>query len=360
MCASPVGRAIPDRHVEISPGLVELVSASRSEHDVLTAGQALVRVLACGICGTDLHVLHGMRLPPGASYPVRPGHEVCGIVERVARLDDDTEGVAVGDMVVLHPVDPCGHCDMCGSGSEQLCPRGEILGIHRPGGLADYVVWPMHRMVVVRDIAPIEAAVLSDAVATAYRAARLADLSAGGRACVLGAGGVGTHVLQILQILHPSLTLVGVVRSLSSRDRLEAAGFEAEIHDDLLLRRVRERHGSFDAVIDFTGESAAPALGIRLLRAGGTLVLGSVLDGDLNTGPAVAVQSRELTVRGAYASSIDDLRAAVELASTGQLDLSRSVSHVRRLDDVENAFAELEARPAGLVRMVLTTDEAPG
>ena len=107
--------------------------------------------------------------------------------------------------------------------------------------------------------------------------------------------------------------------------------------------------------IDFSGAPEAPAQGIRLLRTGGTLVFGSLLGGTLDLGPAVGLQTRELTVRGVYNSSMSDLREVVALATSGRLDLTHSVSHTAELGDAVEAFRTLADRPSGLVRMVLTT-----
>ncbi|WP_214109381.1 alcohol dehydrogenase catalytic domain-containing protein [Acrocarpospora catenulata] len=355
--AEPTTRAA-GRFVQVRPGVVSLLEEPPGAPiPGLRPGEARVEVIACGICGTDLHLWHGMALPPGVSYPVRPGHEVCG---RVTELAGPAPGVAVGDLVVLHPVAPCRTCETCLRGLEHLCPSGELLGIHRPGGLADHVVWPADRMVVTNGLDPVAASVLADAVATAYRAVRTTDVPADGRLCVIGAGGVGTHVLELMRALRPDVRLAAVVGSANSADRLGAAGFEAETAGADLVRRLRRRWGSFDAVVDFSGTRAAPSQGIRLLRPGGTFLFGSVLDGDLNVGPAVAVQARELTVKGVFASSLEDLRAVVDLALSGRLDLARSVSHVASLDRAEHAFAQLDSRPPGLVRMVLTTGALGG
>ncbi|MFI5436119.1 zinc-binding dehydrogenase [Rhodococcus baikonurensis] len=340
------------RFVEISPGSVAVRRADAPP--VPAPGEALVRVLACGICGTDVSLLHGMALPRGADYPVRPGHEVAG---EIVAVEGPGHEVSVGDLVVLHPLAPCETCAECTSGREHYCTRARVLGIHAPGGLSDRICWPTSRMVVANGLEPTQAAVLADAVATAQRAVTLADLPAGGSLCVLGAGGVGTHVLELLRIADPTATLVAVANSSASTARLEALGFPALQGLDGIVRRLRERFDPFDVVVDFSGQDAAPARGVRLLRPGGTLLFGSVLGGDLNTGNATTVQVRELTVKGVYSATMDDLRQVVALARTGRLDLSRSVSHVADLGDAAEAFALLEQRPPGLVRMVVTTGD---
>src|SRR5688572_12004951 len=224
-----------NRFVQVQPGSVTIRTEPRGQRP-LSRGEARVEVLACGICGTDVHLWHGMRLPPGAEYPVRPGHEVCGRIVEVGEPTAEERGEsgaeevpALGDLVVLHPVRPCGTCSSCAAGFDQLCPRGEILGIHQPGGLADEVIWPTDRMVRIEGVIPTRAAILADAVATAYRAVRVAALSGSPAVCVIGAGGVGTHVLELMGALHPTATVVGVTGTEGSAARLREAGHAAEV-----------------------------------------------------------------------------------------------------------------------------------
>ncbi|MDQ6818234.1 MAG: alcohol dehydrogenase catalytic domain-containing protein, partial [Actinomycetota bacterium] len=140
-------------------------------------GYARVKVLACGVCATDLHLLRGMVLPRGAEYPVRPGHEVAGIVER---LNAKTSAVSEGDLVVLHPLAPCGGCRACLQGEDQRCEAVRALGMHDAGGFAEKVVWPVSRMLRANGLSPAAAALLADAAATAHNALRLARVPPGG------------------------------------------------------------------------------------------------------------------------------------------------------------------------------------
>ena len=337
------------RYVEVSPGRLELRSGEPARP---ADGEVRVRVRACGICGTDLHLLHGMTLPRGAAYPVRPGHEVAGEVVEIAAPGAH---LRVGDQVVLHPLAPCGRCPACTTGRDRNCGNARVLGIHAAGGLADEVIWPASRMVVTHGLEPSSAAILADAVATAYRALRMAGLGPDGTLCVLGAGGVGTHVLELARILHPDVQLIGVVNSPASAERLTGQGFQVELGIDRIGARMRERFGLIDAVVDFSGAAAAPAQATRMLAQGGRLVFGSVLEGTLDVGPAMTIQTKELSITGVYASSLQDLRDVVDLAERPNgLDLASSVTHTAALEDAAQAFAQLESRPPGLVRMVLT------
>jgi propanol-preferring alcohol dehydrogenase len=337
------------RHVLLSPGEVVLMEGPPLE---LEPGAARVHVLACGICGTDLHALHGMVLPRGATYPIRPGHEVAGIVEEIA---DGVEGVSVGDLVALHPLDPCRSCPACLSGDDKRCANIRALGFHVPGGMAQEVVWPADRMVRVSGLRAEEAALLPDAVATAYRALIAGNVADDGALCVIGPGGVGSHVLILARALYPAARLAAVVRSEAAAQRVRALGAVPVIDLERSARRVREAVGTVDAVIDFSGARDAPGEGVKMLRHGGRLVLGGVRDEPLLLGTTMSgIVSRELTVVGIFASSMDDLRAVASLAADGRLDLGESVSRTFPLESAVEAIELAADHPSGsIVRVML-------
>lgn len=350
------------RYVEITPGQVTLREGPPA---ALQPGDARVRVLACGVCGTDLEALRGMVLPRGVDYPLRPGHEIAGVVTELGPALDGTDpptaqSPTVGETVVLHPLAPCRNCEACRRGEEQLCSNVRALGFHAAGGLAEEVVWPTARMVPVRGLPPEQAALLADAVATAFHALTYAEVPTGGVLCVLGAGGLGGQVIRLARVLHPDVTVVAVVRSQATADRVADLGGVAIRGLEGALRGVRDAVGRPDAVIDFTGDETAAGVGLRLLRPGGRLVLGSVVDKPIDLGISVTgITSREIEVRGAYVSTMDELRAVTDLACSGRLDLSDAVSHVLPLERAPEALEIVEAHPPGLQRLVLTPGGNP-
>jgi 2-desacetyl-2-hydroxyethyl bacteriochlorophyllide A dehydrogenase len=335
------------RYVEMDPGAAALREGPEPE---TPPGWARVRSLACGVCATDLHLLRGMVLPRGATYPVRPGHEVAGIVEEVNSGDG---AIRRGDLVVLHPLAPCGHCPGCLRGEDQRCDEVRALGFHDPGGFAEYVVWPVSRMLPANGLEADAAALLADAAATAHNALRLAKLPRGGALCVLGAGGLGMGVLGVARALDPDARLAAVVRSEASADRVHALGVEVHQGMEGAARFLRHSMGRMDAVVDFSGSPEAPAVGVALLRRGGRLVLGSVVDSMLTLELSSAFMAHELQIVGAYASGMDDLEAVIELASDGRLDAGSWVSHRLPLAEFQEAFELAESRPPGTVRVVV-------
>ena len=349
----PVGELIDAsaarlRYLEMRPGSAEIkLEAPRP----LPAGWGRVRVHACGVCGTDLHLFRGMDLPRSASYPVRPGHEVAGSL-----VEGEAPGLAAGAPIVLHPLLPCGACRACLGGAENRCRTARALGIDDPGGLADEVLWPLARMVAVPDLEPDQAAVLADAVASAHHALGVAALPPGGALTVIGAGGVGTHILQLAHLLDPGARLTAVVRSRGTRARLEELGLDLALVEAGAgaAGRVLKATGPQDAVIEFGAAEEAGREGAAMLARGGRLVFGSVSEEALAPATTVsALVTRELQVLGTYTSTLADLAAVAALAAGGRLDLSRSVSHRVPLAEADRALDLLAERPPGMARVVV-------
>jgi 2-desacetyl-2-hydroxyethyl bacteriochlorophyllide A dehydrogenase len=337
---------VRNRFIELEPRTVELREEERPQPQ---PGWVRVNVSACGICGTDLHLFEGMP-ERGWSYPVRPGHEVAGV------LTTDVDGIRAGEQVVLHPLIPCGSCQACTSGLENLCRAAPTMGFNANGGLADEIIWPVGRMVAVPGIAPEQAAILADAGASAYHALRLAVVPRGGALTVLGAGGVGTHILQIARALDPDAKLTAVVRSEATANRLRALDLGLELVDGLSDSRARvvAASGPQDAVIEYGAGADACREALPMLKRGGRFVVGSMEDRPLELSTTLAIlATRGLHVLGSMGSTLEDLRRAVELATSGRLDLSTSVTHTRPLTDTATALALLQQRPPGLVRVVV-------
>jgi D-arabinose 1-dehydrogenase-like Zn-dependent alcohol dehydrogenase len=288
-----------------------------------------------------------MDLPRGASYPIRPGHEVADILE-----EGEREDLPTGTQVVLHPLLPCGECSACRGGFENRCRTSRTLGIDDPGGLADEVLWPLDRLVAVPGLEPTHAALLPDAVASAYHALMLAELPRGGALTVLGAGGVGTHILMLARLLDPDVRLTAVVRSAGTAERVASLNLDVELIEGLegSGRRIAQQ----DAVIEFGAGAAAGHEGPPMLTRGGRLVFGSILAAPLEiTTTITALVTRELHIAGSYSSTLADLEAVAALAVSGRLDLSASFSHVLALDEAREALELLDSRPAGLSRVVV-------
>jgi 2-desacetyl-2-hydroxyethyl bacteriochlorophyllide A dehydrogenase len=303
--------AIMPAAVLAAPGEVRIEERPVPEvgaHDVL------VEVAACGICGTDLHLV----IDGWGALGVVPGHEYAG---RVAAVGAEAAGVAVGDLVTANPQPGCGTCPGCRSGRPSLCRGLDLLGGSWQGGFARYVrirADQVHRL--PGGMGPTVGA-LAEPLAVALHALTRGGVDAGDRVLVTGAGPLG---LLVIAALH-ARGIADVVASEpvdGRRERAAALGVDAVRPDDLPapLLPTDVADDPFDVVLECAGRPDAAAAGLRGLRPGGRLVIvGAGLD-PLSLDPT-RTMVQELEVVGALnydASGFDD---ALALLGNGRLPL---------------------------------------
>ena len=160
---------------------------------VVGSHDVLIRVQAAGICHSDAHYRAGTS--PVGRTPITLGHEVSGIVEKTGV---QVRRVQTRDRVCVHYMVTCGECHYCAIGHEQFCRRGQMVGKHRDGGYAEYIVVPSRSVVHLPDAIPFEqGAIMMCSTATSYHALRKARLSAGETIAIFGIGGLGMSALQL-------------------------------------------------------------------------------------------------------------------------------------------------------------------
>jgi D-arabinose 1-dehydrogenase-like Zn-dependent alcohol dehydrogenase len=308
----------------------------------LRPGHALLEVLTCGVCFSDVKTSRG-RMPYSdrLALPHVPGHEVCARV----LATEPAGAIEPGTVVVVYHVWPCRRCARCRAGTEQLCrdPVGWV-GFTHPGGFQERLVAPIDRLTPVPPgIDPVHAAPLTCALGTAYRAVvTRGGVEPGMRALVVGLGGVGIHALQIAHALTPHA--VGI--DLSERALSVAAelGLRAERAGDADAEaRVLAATGGegADVVIDTVGTAASVAQSERLVRGGGRIVLVGYAVGRSLELPSARVALEEIELVGSRYVARDELRRAIELVADGRV--RTVVDRVVALEEANAAFEALEA-----------------
>jgi L-iditol 2-dehydrogenase len=230
------------------------------------AGEVLLRVRACGICGTDLHFYRG-ELP--ALPNVSPGHEFAG---EVVEVGEEVERFAPGERVVVEPIRTCRECDYCRGGSYHLCPKRVFLGAFVSGGLAQYVAVPAYTLYALPDELDYELAALVEPLAVAVHGLHLVDLSFGERVVVLGSGSIGVMATLAARALGAS-EVIATYRYEHQAQAALAAGATRAVQADVVSTLADEKP---DVVIETVGghaETLSQAMG--LVRPGGRVsVLG--------------------------------------------------------------------------------------
>lgn len=307
-------------------------------------GQVLIRVEACGVCRSNLHMVEGDWVDNGvpARSPIVPGHEVVGtIVGRGDGVDWPAEGMRVG----VQPLwSTCLHCEWCLTGREQLCPEKEITGESVDGGYAEYLLATAAHVHPVPDgLDSAEAAPLFCPGITAFGAVTAAELSPARSVAVFGIGGVGHMVLQ-LAALHGG-DVVAVSRSRSHLQLAEELGATRTVDSsDGDAGRAIAASGGVDAAIVFAPSDDVLAQAVTAVKPGGRIVLG--VFARLGTFPFVDGK----TLVGSVIGSRHQMRQVLDLAAAGKI---RAVVETAPLDEAQEVLGRLK-RGEVRARAVLT------
>lgn len=306
------------------------------------AGEALIRVEACGLCGSDVHAWRGDEGYDWVRTPVVLGHELVGVVTDVGAESDQSW---VGRRVVPIAIDGCHSCVTCDTGLTQVCLERQVLGLSFDGGCAAHVIVPVHRLVEVDAHAPALRMTLTEPMSVAVRAvSHLGELPTEARVAVSGPGPIGIFVAWLLKQSGVDVVLIGTERD--EVTRLNAArrlGITA-VRGDL-----GEVPPLFDAWIEASGSSAGMAQAVASLVPGGTAVVVALFAHE-PLFPVNTLVRGEIRVLGSYGSlPADYVRAAEALAAAeGFEDI---VSTAFPLSEAIDALEATAA--AGVVKAVL-------
>jgi 2-desacetyl-2-hydroxyethyl bacteriochlorophyllide A dehydrogenase len=274
--------------------------------------EVVVAVAACGICGTDLHILQGEFAP---SLPVVPGHEFAGEVVAVGSGVEAVDGIAVGDRVAVDPSLYCGECHYCRRGRGNLCERWRAIGVTEPGGAADFVAAPVANCVRLPPELDVADAALIEPLSCAVHGYDVLRASLADHVLIYGAGTMGLIMMELAK--RVGAASVDVVEP--NPDRQQSARTLGCSHAAAGAGEL-ERPRGWDLVVDATGAVAAIEDGLARVAPGGTFLQFGVSNED-----AVArfspyrIYNKEITVTGSMAV-LHSFERAAELFATGVLD----------------------------------------
>jgi 2-desacetyl-2-hydroxyethyl bacteriochlorophyllide A dehydrogenase len=336
-----------------APGEVRLEEAPRPEPG---PGDVVVRVRACGICGTDLHWFHGTFPVPA----VCPGHEIAG---EIAAAGAHVRGLREGDAVALEGVVGCAECAPCRSGAYHLCRTLGIIGMTLPGGFADYVRIPARHCFRTPPGVSAPVAALSEPLAVAVHGVRLAPVAIGARVLVLGAGTIGLMAVLAARAGGAGEILV-TARRPQQRDTARRLGADRVFGDtETAALEAAARETPIDVVIETVGGAADTlAQAIGACRAGGTICVLGVFTGTVPLAPTALV-AKELTVKGSMVYNRRDGRADFEITQDllarehGRLEAV--VTHRLPLAEAACAFALAGDKTSGSIKVTLTGEGPP-
>lgn len=330
---------------------LEIVDAPKPE---IGPTDLLVRVKACGICGSDVHGYDGSsgrRIPP-----LIMGHEAAGIVEEVGAK---VVNFQVGERVTFDSTIYCGECFYCRAGRVNLCDNRRVMGVscedyRQHGAFAEWVVVPERIAYALPASLPLEHAAMVEAVSVAVHAVGRTPLALGDSAVVVGAGMIGQLVVQALRARGCG-TLIAVDLDEGRLELAKGYGADHVIHagsPDVAAQVMAWTQGRGAAVaIEVVGATKPLQTAVACVRKGGNITLIGNLSPNAEM-PLQAIVTRELSLIGTCASS-GEYPACMELMARGVIDVSAMISAVAPLEEGPEWFDRLYQGEAGLLKVLL-------
>jgi 2-desacetyl-2-hydroxyethyl bacteriochlorophyllide A dehydrogenase len=315
-------------------------------------GEVLVQVRAAGVCGSDVHF--AIEGSPVGFLPITLGHEIAGTV---AEPGPEVPGPRVGERVVVNALLTDGTCPQCLAGRASICASRSLVGVHRDGGLAEFVAVPADALLPLPDEIPFEVgAIVTDAVATPFHALTdVARVRAGEAVAIVGAGGLGLHAVQIARLQGAS-PVIAVDPRASQRTRAAEAGADLVLEPGAeAAEAVLAATGGtgVDVAAEFVGRADSIAAAAELLRPGGRLVVCGIGPESIVLPPPSVFVRRELQVLGSYGFTTASIRSVLGLITAGRLDLSRSITHRFPLEEADKALQTLHQKLGEPQRVVV-------
>jgi len=315
--------------------------------------EVVVEVEACGLCGSDVHILQNGQAAEGQVL----GHEFSG---RIVAAGRDVTGWRAGQPVAASPLGSCGKCRICARGLAFRCEAAPNIGITRPGAYAQFVAVPARQLVALPDELPVEAGCHAEPFSVALQAVRLSGAGPGDPVLVYGTGPIGLYAIMGLRLAGAG-PIVAAGRSEGRRKAAAAVGADVvlDTREKTVTQYAEEAGVRFAAVLECSAAPGAFTEAISVTEPGGTVVE-VALTPEAPPLPLFGMLSEGLHLVGACAFSDETYRTAVGHLINGRAPVERLVSERVTLDGTPDALVRLRS-PGSLVRVISRPqDSGPG
>jgi 2-desacetyl-2-hydroxyethyl bacteriochlorophyllide A dehydrogenase len=313
-------------------------------------GEARLKIVRVGICGTDYHIYEGRH--PFLEYPRVLGHELA------ARVVEESEGrrFANGQLVVVNPYVACGRCHACRKGLPNACMRIGVLGVHRDGGMCEEICLPEENLIPADNLSPDEAASV-EFLAIGAHAVRRSGLKSGERALIVGAGPIGLGTVLFAKLAGGEVTVLD-----RDASRLTFAADAANVDQtllaegdvDALIAKATLGDG-FDVVFDATGSRSSMEASFGYAAHGGRYVLvGLVKDAISFLDPEF--HKREMTLLASRNATFEDFSTVIEAITTKRAPVAKLITHRTTLDAVATDLPRWARDKRGLIKAMVTVE----
>ena len=298
----------------------------------------LVRVAACGVCGTDVHIYHCSKGSTDVKPPVVLGHELAGEVEKIG---SQVTTVKPGDHVTIDPNIYCGKCHFCQIGKKQMCQNLYAIGVNRDGGFAQYCVAPETQCYQLDKEVPLKYGAMTEPLACCVHGIDRVGIRQGDTVCVIGGGAIGLLMIQLAKLSGASKVILSepVAMRREIGKKVGAWACIDPIHEDI-KERLKELLGTegVDVVIECVGTPVAAEQAFFAADRGATILLFSVPKPESTYSLHLEeVFQKELTILGSMINPDTHGRAAA-LINSGVLKLEPIITHSFSVEQVEEAI----------------------
>lgn len=316
----------------------------------LQPGEVKLRIRRAGICGTDYHIYSGLH--PFLTYPRVIGHELSGVIEA---CPSESEW-QVGQLVAVNPYIACGTCHACRTGKPNCCMNIAVLGVHRDGGMSDFLNVPERNLIRADGLSEDQAASV-EFLAIGAHAVRRGSVSAGTRALVVGAGPIGIGAAIFAQIAGAKVTIVD-----QDPDRLALVSSAIGIKDvirseDKIASRLSDATNGdgFDVVFDATGNQASMEASFSYVAHGGVMVLVGLLKARISFDDP-EFHRREMTLMASRNATQTDFDHVISAIRDGRADVDRLITHRSSLSQVCADLPRWAKDKTGLIKAMVSFD----
>lgn len=320
----------------------------QAEKPTLHEGEALIRILRIGICGTDFHAYSGNQ--PYFTYPRILGHELSG---EIVALNDHQSTFNVGDQVAINPYQECGHCQACQVGKTNCCERLEVRGVHRDGGMQEYVAIPTSHLILTNDI-DLDAATIVECLSIGAHAVRRADLHKDDLVLVTGAGPIGLGVMKLAKLAGARVLAMDM-----NTDRLEFskqwAAVDATIHvtENPLEKLTALTNGELPVVVfDATGNKKSMKATLNYVAFGGKIVFVGLTRDNLSFYHPDFHQ-KEMTILSSRNATQIDFEHVLQAMHNGVIDTDSFITHKISFQDAAHQFETLMEAQSDVIKAII-------
>ena len=318
------------------------------------AGEVQIDVAYCGICGTDLHIYLG-HMDQRVGFERTIGHEMSGIISAIG---EGVDGLAVGQHIVVRPLDHCGDCPACNDGQEHICHNLKFIGIDTEGAFQQKWNVPAHTIHLLPQDLDLSHAALIEPLAVACHDVNRGKVTKGENVLVIGGGPIGMLVALVARNAGGNVTISEI-----NENRLAYAqklGFETlnPLNDDV-AKIIHERTGGKGAevVFEVSGSQSGVDLMTEAAATRGRIVMVAIHA----TKPQIDLFRffwRELELFGARVYLKSDYEEAMKLLAEGVVDCESFITDIKTLDEIQGAFEALTSNPNAMKSMIKVSEDA--